>query len=333
MADRSYAGGAAAAVLTAPITDTSTSVSCDALVGWPTGAEGPFAAVIDPNTLNEEKVLVANRVANALTISLRGYDGTAAKAHSVDAVIEHVITAIDVEEPNRHINDSVGVHGLAAQDQVVGVEKVQTLTGKTIDGGDNTLTNIPLSSSPEIIAEIASVQAEVDAEEIARASGDSARYTKAEADALFTTDAEADTIADVSSAAAVAAHEAAGDPHAQYLTQAEGDAAFLTQAEGDARYPLDANLTGFTKMHAGSASVTPNANGRVVVTHGCGFDPDFMLFTVADSSAQLDATGGKVANPESGSSDGNSVAVRVYRNDSGAPVTSSIGLRWIGFKA
>jgi hypothetical protein len=130
----------------------------------------------------------------------------------------------------------------------------------------------------------------------------------------------------------MAAHLGAGDPHAQYLTAAEGDAAYLSQAEGDARYPLDANFTGFTKMHAGSAAVTPNAQGKVVVTHGCGFDPDFMLFTVADTAAQLDASGGKVANPESGSSDGNSVAVRVFRNDNGNPVTAQIGLRWIGFK-
>jgi hypothetical protein len=333
MADRSYAGGAVAAALVAPITDTGSSITCDALTGWPTGAEGPFAAVLSPGTVDEEKILVATRTGNALTVSLRGYDGTTAKAHDVDAVIEHVITAIDVEEPNRHINDSVGVHGLAAQEQVVGTDKAQTLINKTLDGDDNTFTNIPLAASPEIIAEIADVQAEVDAEEVARAAGDADRYTKAEADARFTTDAEADVIADASSSAAVAAHAGAADPHSQYLTQAEGDAAFLTQAEGDARYPLDANLTGFTKMHVGYGAFTPNANGRVVVPHGAPFDPDFMLFTVADTSGGLDATGGKVVNPESGSSDQNSVAVRVYRNDNGNPVTSQIGLRWAAFRA
>lgn len=331
MADRSYAGGAVAAVLTGPITDSALSISCDALIGWPTGTEGPFAAVISPGTLDEEKILVESRVGNVLTTSLRGYDGTTAKSHSVDSVIEHCITAIDVEEPNRHINDSAGVHGLASEDQVVGEAKVQALSGKSIDGNENTLSNIPLSASPEIIAAIADVQAEVDAEEVARAAGDADRYTKAEADAQFTTDAEATTIANARSAAAVAAHVGEADPHSQYLTQAEGDALFLTQAEGDARYPLAANLTGFTKMHVGRGTFTPNANGKIIVPHGAPFDPDFMLINVVDSSAQLDATGGKVVNAEQGSSDATNVNVRVYRNDNGNPVTSNVGLRWIAF--
>jgi microcystin-dependent protein len=166
MARRSYAGGAVPTTLTVLLDAVSLSATVAAFTLWPSGAGGNFVVTLGRGTSTEEKVLCSATSGTALTIVSRGYDGTTAQSHSISTVVEHTISAIDLDEANAHVNATTGVHGLGGPDgSVVGTTKVQTLTGKSIDGGTNTLTNIPRTASPQLQADIA-------AEAVARAAAD-----------------------------------------------------------------------------------------------------------------------------------------------------------------
>lgn len=100
-----YAGAALKATITADLTTASTSITIDSATGWPSGAQ--FPCVIDPSRAGEEKVLVT-RSGTTLTcvggVSGRGYDGTAAAAHSTGAEIYPCITAQEMDDANRLVS-------------------------------------------------------------------------------------------------------------------------------------------------------------------------------------------------------------------------------------
>ena len=106
MGRRSYSGGAVPTTITGGIDATATSVTLAASTGWPTALEGPFVIVLDKGTANEEKCEVSTRADAVLTISSRGYDGSSAGAHSAGASCEVMLSAIEVNEVNRHAFDT-----------------------------------------------------------------------------------------------------------------------------------------------------------------------------------------------------------------------------------
>ena len=106
MTRREYAGAAKPTQLDADINATAASFSIRNSSGWPTGATGPFAVVINRGKADEEKALVTSRSGSTLTGVTRGYDSTSGVAHSSGATIEHVATAVDLDEANAHINDT-----------------------------------------------------------------------------------------------------------------------------------------------------------------------------------------------------------------------------------
>jgi hypothetical protein len=135
-----HSGSAGATTLTTSVTAATTSFTIANGTGWPTGGVGPFWATIDRGTASEEKVLLSSRVGTALTVLTRGADGTAAQAHSSGAVIEHTISATEVDDANRIAAE------IDALGTVVGTSEAQTLTNKTISADSNTLSGIAASS-------------------------------------------------------------------------------------------------------------------------------------------------------------------------------------------
>lgn len=171
---RAYKGAATATTLTASMTNVATSCTIAAYTGWPYGSD-PFYVVISPGTAAEEKVLVTRTGSTDTTLNVvsggRGADDTTAQAHDSGAGIYPVFTAKDADEANVvastqttkgdlllhtgsvHARLGVGTNGqalVADSAESTGVKWAavgdvttagsQTLTNKTIDLTDNTVT-------------------------------------------------------------------------------------------------------------------------------------------------------------------------------------------------
>lgn len=111
MTRRQYKGGAAAKTLSSGLGDGSTTaaftLTADPGGSWPDGSTGPFIIAVDRGLSTEEKILCDSRTGASITpnASGRGYDNTTGVAHSAgSSVVEHVLGAIDLDEPNAHIN-------------------------------------------------------------------------------------------------------------------------------------------------------------------------------------------------------------------------------------
>lgn len=110
---REFAGGAVAATVTVGLGGASSApgetFTVSATTGWPTGASGKFAVVVDRGTASEEKILCASRSGSVVTIDTRGYDGTTGVSHTPgSATVEVCITAVDVDEANKAVSETVG---------------------------------------------------------------------------------------------------------------------------------------------------------------------------------------------------------------------------------
>lgn len=106
MALREYVGGAKRTTIVGDITAASTSITLTSGTGYPTGGTGPFILCLGMGQASEEKILVTSRSGNTLTVGTRGYDDTAASAHSSGTTVDHVLGAIDIREANAHVNDT-----------------------------------------------------------------------------------------------------------------------------------------------------------------------------------------------------------------------------------
>lgn len=129
---RNYSATAQDTTLTNPLTNSATTMVVAATTGYPST---PFVLAVDYNASAEELVLVTNVSGLTLTIQ-RQFNGTAAQAHAVGAVVRHVITAQDLTDAAAHQAASSGVHGVTGS--VVGTTDTQVLTHKDLTSSTNT---------------------------------------------------------------------------------------------------------------------------------------------------------------------------------------------------
>lgn len=100
MERREFSGAVEETSLTSSISDTDLSITVDDGSSYPDGSVNPFVIVINKGMLTEEKVLCSSRVANVISASQRGYDGTSASAHSAGQKVDHVLDAAAAQSMN-----------------------------------------------------------------------------------------------------------------------------------------------------------------------------------------------------------------------------------------
>lgn len=132
---RHYSATAVATTLGADITDSATSITVAATTGFPAV---DFILALDYGEAAQELVLVTNVSGTTLTVT-RGYDSTAAAAHTNGAAVRHVHSAIDFRDSRTHEAATSGVHGVAGP--LVGTTDTQALSNKDLSSGTNIFPN------------------------------------------------------------------------------------------------------------------------------------------------------------------------------------------------
>jgi hypothetical protein len=164
MARREYTAGRATTLSAAfNIGDTTFTIADDGSAAtWPTSTDYDFFVTIDAGTAQEERVLCSARSGRVVTVAAsgRGKDSTGEKNHASGATVWPSWSAQDADEANVHIEStgyasySKSVHGLGSGDGVVvGTDKSQTLTAKTLDSPTitGTITGTGVVSSTNIL--------------------------------------------------------------------------------------------------------------------------------------------------------------------------------------
>lgn len=138
MTVRYYSSVASEKTLTGTITAGQTTLVVSNTIGLP--GSFPYTLAVDYETVSEELVNVTNAAGTTLTID-RAIDGTSASSHNAGARVRHVTSARDFSDSRNHENADDGIHGLSPGEEIVGTDKVQTLTNKTFVNAQGTFLN------------------------------------------------------------------------------------------------------------------------------------------------------------------------------------------------
>lgn len=138
---RNYSSVVEPKTLTGTVSSSATQITLNNVTGLPSA---PYILVINPDTAKEEAVLVTVDQTGVTSPTLKvqraveasGGLGTA-QDHTIGDTVKHMIVGSDLQIVHDHV-DNTSAHD--ATGGVVGRTKSQTLTNKTINLTDNTLT-------------------------------------------------------------------------------------------------------------------------------------------------------------------------------------------------
>lgn len=103
MALRNYSAISPVIPLQSGVDNITTALPVTTTTNFPTA---PFLLGLDRGDPAKEEVCLCTAVAAGSFTVVRGYDGTSAKSHDINAPIQHVVSAIDYREANLHVNDA-----------------------------------------------------------------------------------------------------------------------------------------------------------------------------------------------------------------------------------
>lgn len=133
---RYYSSIATAKSLSTTINASATQITLNAL---PEGLTSyPYTLVLDPDTTSEEIVSVTSLASGTTLNVTRGQDGSTATSHNAGAVVKHMVTARDLQEPQTHMDATTSVHGISNTANLVTITGSQTLSNKDLTAGTNT---------------------------------------------------------------------------------------------------------------------------------------------------------------------------------------------------
>jgi len=128
---RNYSSISEPKTLTANVTSVATQITLNNVTGLPSA---PYVLVLNPDTANEEAVLVTTDqtgvTSPTLKVSRAIETGASAKTHTNGDTVKHMIVGTDLQLAHDHIDNTTTAHG--ATGAVVGTTNTQTLTNKTL---------------------------------------------------------------------------------------------------------------------------------------------------------------------------------------------------------
>jgi microcystin-dependent protein len=155
---RNYSSISEPKTLTANVSSSGTQITLNNVTGLPSA---PYVLVLNPDTANEEVILVTadqtGVTSPTLKVNRAIENGASAKTHTAGDTARHMIVGSDLQVVHDHFSDNSLTTGTAhgVSGGVVGRTSSQTVTNKTMTGTDNTFSAIPQSAITSLVSDLA----------------------------------------------------------------------------------------------------------------------------------------------------------------------------------
>lgn len=155
---RQYTSTAEAKTLSSAINDAATTMTLNSINTLP--GTYPYTLVIDPDTAKEEIVTVTSLQSGTTLNITRNSDNSGAKGHDAAAVVRHMITARDLQEPQNHIAAITNIHGVTGS---IAPLNAPTFTGTVVLPSTTSIGNVSSTELGYVDGVTSAIQTQLDA--------------------------------------------------------------------------------------------------------------------------------------------------------------------------